>query len=110
MVRISFTKIVSYVSGVVDRKFLCCPLTSLLFGISAIVGARGAWHLYLYTGNTTFLEWAYETTYWSLRRAEQEVFHDDLFHGCSSFMESNGGYPARFKKNGALVAKTKVCF
>lgn len=74
----------------------------------AIVGARGAWSLYLYTGNTTFLSWAYETTFWSLQRAEQQVFRDGLFHGCSSFMESNGGYPARYKLNGEAVSNTKA--
>lgn len=58
----------------------------------AIVGARGAWHLYLYTGNSTMLEWAYETTLHTLLRAELEAlqfknegdFADSLFGGASS--------------------------
>ena len=83
----------------------------------AIVGARGAWHYYLYTGNSTFLEWAYDVTLRSLLRAENDAlrnvpnetyFRDGLFGGCSSFMESNSGYPAKYKMNGGLVAKTKA--
>lgn len=80
----------------------------------AIVGARGAWHLYLFTGNSTFLEWAYETTVNSLMRAEREAmgdngaFKDRLFGGCSSFMESNSGYPKEYKLNGTKVANTKA--
>eukprot|EP00978_Attheya_sp_CCMP212_P019985 scaffold56737_cov75-Attheya_sp.AAC.4 len=101
----------------------------------AIVGARGAWHLYLYTGNSTFLEWAYETTVNSLVRAEQQVllggggdgdaaanatdnananaigddgFRNRLFGGCSSFMESNSGYPKHYSNHGDLVGKTKA--
>eukprot|EP00536_Pseudo-nitzschia_multiseries_P001048 jgi/Psemu1/282755/fgenesh1_pg.13_\ len=95
----------------------------------AIVGARGAWHVYLYTGNTTFLEWAYEVTVDSLVRAEKEALlrndndHDNdddrksqqggplrnaLFGGCSSFMESNSGYPSKYRNNGELVGRTKA--
>ncbi|KAL3910818.1 MAG: hypothetical protein SGILL_007540 [Bacillariaceae sp.] len=74
----------------------------------AIVGARGAWSLYLYTGNTTFLEWAYDITVNSLKRAEQDVKHHGLFHGCSSFMESNSGYPLKYALNGTLVGNTKA--
>jgi hypothetical protein len=74
----------------------------------AIVGARGAWSLYLYTGNHTLLEWAYHTTVSSIKRAEQDVKKHGLFHGCSSFMESNSGYPAKYALNGTLVGKTKA--
>jgi hypothetical protein len=74
----------------------------------AIVGARGAWYLYVYTGNTTFLEWAFATTVNSLKRAEQDVKRRGLFHGCSSFMESNSGYPSKYRMNGKLVGKTKA--
>jgi hypothetical protein len=82
----------------------------------AIVGARGAWHLYLYTGNSTMLEWAYETTVRSLLRAELEAlrnengafFEGGLFGGSSSFMGSNSGYPKKYKDNGELVRKTKA--
>jgi Alkaline and neutral invertase len=74
----------------------------------AIVGARGAWYLYVYTGNTTFLEWAFTTTVNSLKRAEQDVKRRGLFHGCSSFMESNSGYPSKYKLNGELVGKTRA--
>ena len=82
----------------------------------AIVGARGAWHLYLYTGDSTFLEWAYETTLRSLLRAELEAlqnsdgafFKGSLFGGSSSFMGSNSGYPNKYKDNGGLVGKTKA--
>jgi len=82
----------------------------------AIVGARGAWHLYLYTGNHTFLEWAYEVTVQSLMRAEgdalinanENYFENALFGGCSSFMESNSGYPKKYKNSGRLVGQTKA--
>lgn len=74
----------------------------------AIVGARGAWYLYVYTGNTTFLEWAFTTTVSSLQRAEQDVKRHGLFRGCSSFMESNSGYPAKYALNGELVGKTRA--
>jgi len=74
----------------------------------SIVGARGAWYLYLYTGNTTFLEFAYSTTVASLKRAENDVKRHGLFQGCSSFMESNSGYPEKYKKNGKLVGQTKA--
>ncbi|KAG7370682.1 glycogen debranching protein [Nitzschia inconspicua] len=74
----------------------------------AIVGARGAWYLYVYTGNTTFLEWAFTTTVSSLKRAEQDVKRHGLFHGCSSFMESNSGYPSKYKLNGQLVGRTRA--
>ena len=74
----------------------------------AIVGARGAWFVYLYTGNTTFLNFAFHVTVNSLRRAERDVFRDGLFLGCSSFMESNSGYPLKYKNNGMLVGLTKA--
>jgi glycogen debranching enzyme len=74
----------------------------------AIVAARGAWYLYVYTGNTTFLEWAFETTVHSLKRAERDVKRRGLFRGCSSFMESNSGYPSKYRSNGELVGKTKA--
>mmetsp|Transcript_13116 Transcript_13116/g.33067 ORF Transcript_13116/g.33067 Transcript_13116/m.33067 type:complete len:653 (-) Transcript_13116:153-2111(-) len=82
----------------------------------AIVGARGAWHLYLYTGDSTFLEWAYETTLNSLLRAEIDVlrhsnggnFKHQLFGGSSAFIQSNSGYPKKYENNGELVGKTKA--
>jgi Alkaline and neutral invertase len=74
----------------------------------AIVGVRGAWSLFLYTGNTTFLSYAYEVTLNSLQRAEHEAYRNGLFHGCSSFMESNSGYPKTYWSNGTLVGRTKA--
>lgn len=74
----------------------------------AIVGARGAWHLFLYTGNTTFLNFAYDVTVNSLKRGERDVLQNGLFNGCSSFMESNSGYPLKYKNNGRLVGQTKA--
>jgi len=64
----------------------------------AIVGIRGAWSLYLVTGDTEFLHWAYKVTLASLDRAEQEALDEDtgLFLGCSSFLESNSGYPEKY--------------
>ena len=81
----------------------------------AIVGARGAWNLYLYTGNSTFLEWAYETTISSLLRAEFDAlkkkaghyFDQGLFGGAASLMDPDPAYPEKYKGNGELVGKTK---
>jgi hypothetical protein len=76
----------------------------------AIVGVRGAWSLYSITGDVDFLGWAYGVTTNSLKRAEREVYDETsgLFKGCSSFMESNGGYPEKYSGNGELVGKTKA--
>ena len=76
----------------------------------AIVGARGAWSLYLVGGNRTFLSWAYDVTRRSLKRGERDAFDDGLglFRGCSSFMESNSGYPAKYHHRGDLVGMTKA--
>ena len=76
----------------------------------AIVGARGAWALYLVTGDAEFLRWAYGVTKNSLDRAEEEAYdvESGLFRGCSSFMESNSGYPDKYRDNGRLVGKTKA--
>ena len=76
----------------------------------AIVGTRGAWAFYLATGDKEFLKWAYHVTKDSLHRAEDEVFDNDsgLFKGCSSFLESNSGYPEKYMDDGELVGKTKA--
>lgn len=76
----------------------------------AIVGAQGAWSLYCISGDKTFLSWAYDLTKNSLIRAEKDVYDkaSGLFGGCSSFMESNSGYPASYRNNGNMVAKTKA--
>ncbi len=80
------------------------------FLTDAIVGARGAWSLYLITGNKTFLHWAYNVTNNSLLRAERDAYDatTGLFTGCSSFMESNSGYPPEYESNGAKVGKSKA--
>lgn len=76
----------------------------------AIVGARGAWSLYLVTGDVEFLRWAYGVTVKSLALAERDVFDEKsgLFKGCSSFMESNSGYPEKYRNKGRLVGQTKA--
>ena len=75
----------------------------------AIVGAQGAWSLFVINGDTQFLSWAYNITKNSLRRAERDAYDKTgLFTGCSSFMESNSGYPDKYKKNGDLVGSTKA--
>jgi len=76
----------------------------------AIVGAQGAWALYLSSGDREFLNLAYNLTKSSLSRAERDVYDrsSGLFLGCSSFMESNSGYPARYAMRGDLVGKTKA--
>jgi hypothetical protein len=74
----------------------------------AIVGAGGAWSLYVVTGDESLLAPTYERTVNSLRRAERDAFKSEfgLFGGCSTFMESNSGYPKRYENNGALLAKS----
>jgi len=74
----------------------------------AIVGAQGAWALYLSTGDRPFLEWAYSVTKRALKRAEDVVYDGALFRGCSSFMESNSGYPQSYRQDGLGVGKTKA--
>ena len=76
----------------------------------SIVGAQAAWHLYLLNGDKEFLEWALSMTKNTLQRAERDAWNSDagLFKGCSSFMESNSGYPAKYKNDGLLVGKTKA--
>lgn len=76
----------------------------------AIVGARGAWHLYCITGDDEWLSWAYQVTKYSLARAKRDVYDNTtgLFKGCSSFMESNSGYPYKYHMNGTLVGMTKA--
>lgn len=76
----------------------------------AIVGALGAWSLYEYTGDDEVLRYGFEVTVNSLKRAERDVFDEgsSLFKGCSTFMESNSGYPKKYGYNGALLAQTKA--
>lgn len=76
----------------------------------SIVGTVGAWSVYLANGDRDFLRWGFDVTVASLRRAEREAFDGEtgLFTGCSSFMESNSGYPFRFRGNGRLVGETKA--
>ena len=74
----------------------------------AIVGAAGAWSLYLVTGDKELLRPIYVRTVNSLKRAERDAFNKDLglFGGCSTFMESNSGYPKKYAMKGPLIAKT----
>jgi hypothetical protein len=76
----------------------------------SVVGAVGAWAVYLAGANEALLRWAFDVTRASLARAEAEVFDADsgLFRGCSSFMESNSGYPIQFAFNGPAVGRTKA--
>jgi len=76
----------------------------------AIVGAQGAWSLFVITGNKKFLSWAYSITKNSLKRAERDVYdaNSGLFTGCSSFMESNSGYPDKYRHDGDMVGSTKA--
>jgi hypothetical protein len=74
----------------------------------AIVGAAGAWSLYLVTGDKDLLRPVYVRTVNSLKRAERDALNKDfgLFGGCSTFMESNSGYPKMYAMKGPLIAKT----
>jgi hypothetical protein len=74
----------------------------------AIVGASGTWALYLVTGDRELLRPIYERTVRSLRRAERDAFDAKLglFRGCSSFMESNSGYPKDYAMKGERVGRT----
>jgi hypothetical protein len=75
-----------------------------------IVWATGAWAFYRQTGDASFLSYAYPIIRNSLQKAETEVrdASDGLFKGCSSFMESNSGYPGSFANSGAKVGATKA--
>jgi hypothetical protein len=74
----------------------------------AIVGAAGAWSLYQVTGDKELLRPIYLRTINSLKRAERDAFNKDfgLFGGCSTFMESNSGYPKKYAMQGPMIAKT----
>ncbi len=74
----------------------------------AIVGASGAWALYLVTGDRALLQPIHERTLRSLQRAERDAYHagSGLFGGCSTFMESNSGYPGSYAMKGDRIAKT----
>ena len=76
----------------------------------AVVGLQGAWSLYLATGGEDFLAQALDISERTLRWAERDVLEakTGLFKGCSSFMESNSGYPVNYKKNGEMVGQTKA--
>jgi hypothetical protein len=76
----------------------------------AIVGATGAWSLYLVTGDRALLRPVFDRTVLSLKRAERDAFFKDvgLFGGCSTFMESNSGYPKKYAMQGPMIAKTKA--
>lgn len=76
----------------------------------AAVGAIGVWAVYLACGDEDFLRWGFEVSRASLARAERDVFDakSGLFRGCSSFMESNSGYPIQFAFNGPAVGRTKA--
>jgi predicted alpha-1,2-mannosidase len=74
----------------------------------AIVGASGAWQLYLVTGDRSLLKPVYIRTVNSLKRAERDAWNEDfgLFGGCATFMESNSGYPGKYGMKGSMIAKT----
>jgi hypothetical protein len=74
----------------------------------SIVGAVGAWACYVATGDLDFLRWSQDATRASLVRAEREAYDGKLFRGCSSFMESNSGYPPRFAFRGNKVGASKA--
>lgn len=76
----------------------------------SIVGAVGAWATYLAGGDEDFLRWSFDVTRNSLARAERDAFDvgSGLFRGCASFMESNSGYPLRFRYRGTAVGRTKA--
>ena len=50
----------------------------------------------------------YARTVNSLKRAERDAFNPrlGLFGGCSTFMESNSGYPGSYAMHGPMIAKT----
>ena len=74
----------------------------------AIVGASGAWSLYLVTGDRELVRPIYDRTLRSLKRAERDAYDSKtgLFKGCASFMESNSGYPKAYAMKGDKIAKT----
>jgi hypothetical protein len=76
----------------------------------SIVGAQGVWSLYLTTGDERLLAWGYDVTVHTLARAEADVYirSAGLFGGCSTFMESNSGYPPRYQNTKTLLAQTKA--
>lgn len=74
----------------------------------SIVGATGAWSLYLATGDAGPMKIFYTRTVNTLRRAERDAYDPKtgLMDGCSSFMESNSAYPKAYAWHGEMLAKT----
>ncbi len=80
-----------------------------------IVWATGAWAYYRVTGDASFLAFAYPIVRNSLAMAEVAGAGgwivldktDSLYRGCSSFMESNSGYPKPFAGNQSYTDMTK---
>ena len=74
----------------------------------AIVGASGAWSLYVVTGDRSLVRPIYDRTLRSLKRAERDAYDTKtgLFKGCASFMESNSSYPKDYAMHGAMVGAT----
>ncbi len=80
-----------------------------------VVWATGAWAYYRVTGDQSFLAWAYPIVRNSLLMAETPGAGgwtvldktDSLYRGCSSFMESNSGYPVAFQGNQDYSVMTK---
>lgn len=76
----------------------------------SIVGAVGVWAAYLADGDRDLLAWGLQVTRNTLTRAENDVYDSEsgLFRGCSSFMESNSGYPWRYRFDGRAIGRTKA--
>jgi glycogen debranching enzyme len=96
--------------GVVWRQDSCGHFGGWPNLTDAIVGAVGAWSVYTASGDQEFVRWSHDVTVNTLARAEREVFDSSsgLFTGCSTFMESNSGYPGKYAHKGSLVGKTKA--
>jgi glycogen debranching enzyme len=62
----------------------------------------------LVTGDKELLRPIYARTVNSLKRAQRDAFNSrfGLFGGCSTFMESNSGYPGPYAMHGPMIAKT----
>ena len=72
------------------------------------MGASGAWALYLVTGDRELLRPDLRAHRPQPARAERDAFNPQLglFSGCSTFMESNSGYPKTYAMKGPMIAKT----
>jgi hypothetical protein len=91
--------------GTVQLQDVCGDFAGWPMLTDGMTFATGTWAYIRQTGDTGFIKTAYSIIRNSLWRAEAEAWDpaDGLFKGCSSFMESNSGYPQDFASQKTIL-------